>query len=83
MNIEMKEMDTEIKEIGKFIKNEIEEQYGSVTNFCHENKITYMPFVNKLAGIRKGKDFQFGPIKNVTKMLGYKFLIVKDEDTKI
>ena len=73
----------EIKEIGKFLKNEIEEQYGNITNFCNENKITYMPFVNKLAGIRKGKDFQFEPIKKVTKILGYKFIIVKDEDTEI
>ncbi|MDR2878787.1 MAG: hypothetical protein LBV03_02610 [Fusobacteriales bacterium] len=75
-------MDMEIKKIGKFIKNEIEEQYGNITNFCNEKEITYMPFVNKLAKIRKGKDFQFGPIKNVTKMLGYKFIIVKDEDTE-
>lgn len=67
----------EIKEIGNTIRHEIEDQYGSITNFCEKNKITYMPFTNKLAGIRKGKDFRFAPINKIANILGYELVLVK------
>ena len=65
------------KEIGKLLKDEIEEQYGNITNFCKENNINYMPFANKLSNIRKGKGFQAGPIIKTFELLGYEWKPVK------
>ena len=67
----------EIKDFGNLIKIEIDDQYGNATNFCKKNKITYMPFVNKLSNIRKGQDFRVGPIIKTLKLLGYELVAVK------
>ena len=66
--------------VGKFIKDRIEEQYETSVNFCNKNNIGYTKFVNKINGIKRGKDFRFKSINNILEILGYEFQIVKKND---
>lgn len=70
----------ETKEVARFIDNEIEEQYKTFTNFCNENNIGYMKFVNKVSAMKRGKDFRFRAINETLNTLGYEFVIVKKKE---
>ncbi len=68
--------------ISRFIKNEIEENYGTYINFCRENKIGYKRFLIKLKGMKNDNDFRYIPINKILNILGYEFTIVKKSKTE-
>lgn len=65
------------KEMSKMIRDEIDEEYGTLKNFCSENKIGYQRLSMKLSSMKRGNDFLYLPILKLADILGYDIVMVK------